>query len=319
MAIEEIKTLSPFRLRPWFSPRPWGSRDLSPWYDVRAEQEPIGEVWLTGDECVIDTGVLAGATLGEAIATHGSVLAAKSGRFPLLTKVLFPSDKLSVQVHPDDIGAQRLSCESTGKTECWYVLRAEPGAHVALGFKQGVTAEVVRRAVAEGTLEELLQLVPIAAHDMIYVEAGTVHAIYPGAVLLETQQNSDLTYRLYDYGRERELHLEQALAAIRLDARAEKVEPQIHNAYATLIDAQYFRVDAFRVAAKETAAPLLDHLAALSTEAAILFVAAGRCSVHVEGAQFSLDRGQAGVVPARSGGWELRAEQACEVVCMVPR
>lgn len=319
MSIEEFTTLSPFRLRPWFSPRPWGSSNLSPWYEIGGAQEPIGEVWLTGDECVVDTGVLAGVTLGKAVATHGSLLGAKSGRFPLLAKVLFPSDKLSVQVHPDDVGAQRLSCESTGKTECWYVLGAEPGAHVALGFKQGVTAEVVRRAVAEGTLEELLQLVPVAAHDMIYVEAGTVHAIYPGVVLLETQQNSDLTYRLYDYGRERELHLDQALAAMRFDPTAGKVERRICEGHVTLIDAKYFRVDSFWLAAGESATGLFAHLGALSDEAAILFVAAGRCCVHVEGAQFSLDRGQAGVVPARSGRWELRAEQACEIVCTVPR
>lgn len=318
MAIEKVQTLSPFRLRPWFSPRPWGSHDLSPWYDVGGEQELIGEVWLTGDECVIDTGVLVGTTLGNAVATYGELLGAKQGRFPLLTKVLFPSDKLSVQVHPDDAGAQRLSGETTGKTECWYVLGAEPGAYVALGFKQDVTADVVYRAVTENTLEGLLQLVPVAAGDMIYVEAGTVHAIYPGAVLLETQQNSDLTYRLYDYGRGRELHLDQAVAAMRFDARAEKVEPRICGAHATLIDAKYFRVDSFRFAAAQ-ATELLDYLAAFSGEAAILFVAAGQCSIQAEGGQFSLERGQAAVVPARSDNWQMRAEQACEVVCMVPR
>jgi mannose-6-phosphate isomerase len=153
---------------------------------------------------------------------------------------------------------------------------------------------------------------------MLYVDAGTVHAIYPGSVLLETQQNSDLTYRLYDYGRGRELHLDKALAAMRIETGAGKVKAQTRDAKTTLIESRYFRVDSFRLDAGQEAAALAEHLADLSGVPAILFVALGECSLHVEGGQFLLHRGEVAVVPPRSGNWKLRAEEACHLICMTP-
>jgi len=318
MRMEELSKLPPFRLRPWFSPRPWGSRDLSPWYDVSREQEPIGEAWLTGDQCVIDTGVLSGRTLGQAVTEAANLLGAESGRFPLLVKVLFPFDKLSVQVHPDDQKAQQLSGEPTGKTECWYVLDARPGASVALGLNPGVTAADVRRGIDDGTLEDLLRIVPLEKGDMLYVDAGTVHAIYPGAVLLETQQNSDLTYRLYDFGRGRELHLDEGLAAMRIKTAAGKVKPQTSNCNTALIESEYFRIDSFCLEGAQEAVALAEHLTARPGVPAILFVATGECSLQVEGGQFLLHQGQVAVVPQRSGNWKLQAEEACQLICMTP-
>ena len=136
--------------------------------------------------------------------------------FPLLVKLLFPEDKLSVQVHPDDAQAQAMG-QPRGKTECWYVLEAEPGATIALGLKPGATADAVRAAIAAGTLEEWMEWVPVAVGDMVFVDAGTVHAIGPGVVLLETQQTCDITFRMYDYGRPRELHVEQALRVMKTE------------------------------------------------------------------------------------------------------
>ena len=141
---------------------------------------------------------------------------------PLLIKVIFAKEKLSVQVHPDDRLAQKYG-QPRGKTECWYALAAEPGAQVALGLKPGITLDQVKAGIDAGTLEKSLNLLPVAAGDMIFVDAGTVHAIWPGSILLETQQNCDLTYRMYDYGRPRELHIEKALEATRLHTRAGKV------------------------------------------------------------------------------------------------
>ena len=112
-----------------------------------------------------------------------------------------------MQVHPDDAKARAIG-QPCGKTECWYVLRAEPGAKVALGLKPGVALDEFRRAIAETRAEALLNWIDVFAGDMIYVAAGTVHTIGGGMVLVETQQTSDITYRLYDYGRPRELHLE---------------------------------------------------------------------------------------------------------------
>jgi mannose-6-phosphate isomerase len=219
----------PFLIEPRFVSRVWGWKDLHPWYDEVAQREPIGEVWLTGDDCSVATGPHAGKTLGEVF--HESPQAmlgenASSGDSPLLIKVIFAREKLSVQVHPDDRLAQKYG-EPRGKTECWYALTAEDGAQVAAGLKPGVTLDEVKAGIQDGTLEKDLTMLPVHAGDMIYVDAGTVHAIWPGSVLLETQQNCDLTYRMFDYGRGRELHIEKSLEATRLKTAAGKVAPRV--------------------------------------------------------------------------------------------
>jgi mannose-6-phosphate isomerase len=229
--------VAPFRLKPWFSERVWGKRDLRPWYAETGTTELVGEAWLTGPQCVVETGPLAGRTLA-------SVAAELDGEFPLLVKLLFPAEKLSVQVHPDDAQARALG-ETRGKTECWYVLEAEPGAAVALGLKDGADAAVVRAAIVDGTMEDLLEWVPVSVGDMLFVDAGTVHAIGPGVVLLETQQTSDVTYRLYDYGRPRELHLEKGLQVMKAKTAAGKVVPREMDGFTRLIEQKYFVVDRF--------------------------------------------------------------------------
>lgn len=233
----------PFRLKPWFSERPWGRRDLRPWYRDTGTSELVGEAWLTGPQCVVETGAFAGRTLA-------STGAEVDGEFPLLVKLLFPAEKLSVQVHPDDAWAQALG-ETRGKTECWYALEAEPGAAVALGLKDGVSVADIERSVADGKMEALLKWVPVSVGDMLFVDAGTVHAIGPGVVLLETQQTSDVTYRLYDYGRPRELHLEKGLKVIKPKTAAGKVAPRAMDGFTRLIEQEYFVVDRFDVPAGE--------------------------------------------------------------------
>jgi mannose-6-phosphate isomerase len=251
--------LSPFRIEPHFDPRVWGSRDLRPWFDCIVEdrqeshatdsgyisKEPIGEVWLTGDMCPVATGPHTGKTLARLFEEEPEPLLGKgvpSPASPLLIKVIFAREKLSVQVHPDDRLAQKYG-QPRGKTECWYVLAAEPGAKVAAGLKPGVTLDQVRSGIHDGTLESSLQLLSTEPGEMIFVDAGTVHSIWPGAVLLETQQNCDLTYRMYDYGRPRELHIEKSLEATRLVTRAGKVLPRVLADRTILIDESYFCVE----------------------------------------------------------------------------
>ncbi|MGZ4822535.1 MAG: type I phosphomannose isomerase catalytic subunit [Terriglobales bacterium] len=238
--------LYPLLLKPEFRERIWGRRDLSPIYGEAPGDTPIGEVWLTGDDCRVANGTLAGMSLGELCRRYGRELvgetAREAERFPLLVKFIFPRDKLSVQVHPDDETARRagLPC---GKTECWYVLKAEAGSQVGLGLKPGTTREEFARAIEEVRAEQLLNWMDIHAGEMIYVDAGTVHAISPGSILVETQQNSDTTYRLYDYGRPRELHVQQGLAALKERTRAGKVEPWVtHENLAVLIWSACFLV-----------------------------------------------------------------------------
>jgi mannose-6-phosphate isomerase len=246
----ESDGLRPFRLVPWFSPRPWGRLDLRLWYSETGTTEPVGEAWLTGPQCVVETGEFAGRTLAQVTAEAGDAILGEGGgaEFPLLVKLLFPNEKLSVQVHPDDAMAWSMG-EPRGKTECWYVLEAKTGATIALGLREGVTVEAVRAAIGAGALEELLEWVPVEAGEMVFVDAGTVNSIGPGVVLLETQQTSDATFRLYDYGRGRELHLEQGLRALKTRTAAGKVKPRAMGGFTRLIEQKYFVVDRYDVAA----------------------------------------------------------------------
>jgi len=268
--------IAPFRIGPKFDVRVWGYEDLHPWFDRVAEKDPIGEAWLTGDMCLVATGIYKGKRLDALFAEASAALLgaqAPSAESPLLIKVLFAKEKLSVQVHPDDKMAQKYG-QPRGKTECWYALAACPEAEVAVGLKPGVTLEQVKEGIQAGTLEASLKMLPVATGDVIFVDAGTVHAIWPGAILLETQQNCDLTYRMYDYGRGRELHIEKSLEATKLTTRAGKVEPTVMADRTILIDADYFRMERIAVDGSVTS----DRLRGASEPApglAYLFAAAG--------------------------------------------
>jgi mannose-6-phosphate isomerase len=293
---------TPFRLKPWFSERVWGRPDLRPWYTDTGTTELVGEAWLTGPQCVVETGPLAGRTLAEVSAEAGA-------EFPLLVKLLFPNEKLSVQVHPDDAQA-RIMGETRGKTECWYVLEAEPGAAVALGLKPGVEVEQIAASVADGTMESLLEWVPVSVGEMLFVDAGTVHAIGPGVVLLETQQTSDVTYRLYDYGRPRELHLEKGLQVIRTRTAAGKVAPRVMDGFTRLIEQQYFIVDRFEIPSG-SATVTLDGPGCLVGLAGAGLVRCGKVELE-------LKPGQAIVVPAGSGELVISGAKLSFARCVAP-
>src|SRR5215467_1196600 len=166
-------SLYPLLMLPAFDPRPWGTLDLSPVYPNHRFTKKIGEAWLTGDACQVSNGPLAGKSLAQLSARYGRELigdaARDPNRFPLLVKFLFPHEKLSVQVHPDDEAARRVG-EPWGKTECWYVLAADPGAKVALGLRPGVTRDQLRAAIAETRAEELLNWIDLKQGEMIYVD-----------------------------------------------------------------------------------------------------------------------------------------------------
>ncbi len=311
-----MDTLAPFRLAPYFRTRPWGFHDLRPWYDYQTDGEPIGEVWLTGEMCTADTGPLRGMSLAEITRLHRTFLLGPGpeGRaFPLLIKLLFPKDKLSVQVHPDDSLAQSYG-EPRGKTECWYALDAQPGASVALGLRPGVTREQVSLAVENHSLESLLNMLPVHKDDMIFVEAGTVHAMGPGVVILETQQTSDLTYRLYDYGSSRELHLEKAFAALHLRTRAGKVAPQPIDGHSVLISERYFRLERWPVRAS-LAPALLNPVLRVQ----MLFVKEG--CIRISGRTlepFLVERNQIAIIPAAAEQWTLSTEGPAELIRILP-
>ena len=312
--------LYPLLLEPQFHERVWGARDLAPIYSRQVTGGPIGEAWLTGDDCRVANGPLAGRTLGELSRELGAGLlgevTANKSRFPLLIKFLFPKDKLSVQVHPDDEAAAAVG-QPCGKTECWYVLKAEPGAQIGLGLKPGITKAEVERAIREVRMEQLLNWIEVHEGDMVYVDAGTVHAIGPGAVIVETQQNSDTTYRLYDYGRPRELHIDQGLRATREQTHAGKVvagEAQTEGgkAQTNLITSPCFIIDKFRLdRAWEFRRPR--HL---KKSVWCLTALRGYGAIESEGAApVTFSSGDAVVVPAGVEKFTLKPQWELEFLC----
>jgi mannose-6-phosphate isomerase len=319
--------IAPFRIDPWYSVRPWGFRDLRPWFDRVADKEPIGEAWLTGDECLIATGPHKGEKLGALFsADHDALVGAGApAGSPLLIKVIFAREKLSVQVHPDDAMARKYG-EPRGKTECWYALAAEPGAEVAAGLKPGTTLEQVREEIAAGTLERSLNAIPVARGDMVFVDAGTVHAIWPGSILLETQQNSDITYRMFDYGRPRELHIEKSLEATKLVTRAGKVAPRKLADCTVLIDESYFRVERIDVGGRTNLTRTSESLRSEGEKPGLEYLFAAAGAGRVSGSGFEpVDLPARGIVavPASSPEFVLEdvsdAGKRLDLIRMTPK
>ena len=306
-------------MQPAFDPRPWGTQDLSPIYPNHRFEQKIGESWLTGDECKIANGPLKHKTLSQLSEEHQRAMVGDAARdpkrFPLLLKFLFPHEKLSVQVHPDDAQALRVG-QPWGKTECWYVAHAKPGAQIALGLKPGVTAAQLEEAIHQNRAEEVLNWINVYAGDMIYVAGGTVHTLGPGSIIIETQQQSDMTYRLYDYGRPRELHLKDGMAAVKENVKSGKVlrpAPELissKNRRAALVSAPYFVVEMFE--AKDPM-QLAVHDDSGRSSAQILVAVEG-CGV-IEAAGFepvTLAKGDAVVIPASVGDFGVRPQWAVE-------
>jgi mannose-6-phosphate isomerase len=308
--------LYPLLLLPEFYERPWGARDLAPIYDKKVEAggQPIGEAWLTGDACSVANGPLRGRKLGELAKEFGAALGGSAAPladcFPLLIKFLFPREKLSVQVHPDDEGAKRIG-QACGKTECWYVLAAESGAQVGLGLKPGTTRDALKKAIAETRAEGLLNWIAVHAGEMIYVDAGTVHAIGPGAILVETQQNSDTTYRLYDYGRPRQLHVEEGLRATKEKTHAGKVRREASSP--VLISSPCFRVEKRSLGRGDSWAPG----AGRGESARIVVALEGGARLEAPGHEaVAFSRGEAVVVPASVREFSVHPQWQLEFLAM---
>jgi mannose-6-phosphate isomerase len=212
--------LYPFVLEPKLTAAIWGGDALVRRYGKPGDRtQTLGESWECWDENRVANGALAGKTLAELRAELGSALTGPidpARAFPVLTKIIDAREALSVQVHPDDAYAQRVEHQPNGKAECWYILACEPGAELVLGWSRDTTREEYERRVADGTLGEILRRVPVHAGDAFYLPAGTLHAIGAGIQLFETQQASDLTYRIFDWnrtgadGKPRELHVAKA-------------------------------------------------------------------------------------------------------------
>jgi mannose-6-phosphate isomerase len=314
--------LAPARLAPLFMPRIWGSRNLAPLFAALPGKEPIGEVWLTGDACAFapdsHNGSLAGQSLGQVWPTLPAEWTGTRlrdlPRIPVLAKFIFPEDKLSLQVHPGDEYAREheSAAGGVGKTEMWYAVAAREGAQLRMGLEPGVTAESLRHAIEEGTAERCVTRFPVHAGDAFFVPAGTVHTIGAGMVLCEIQQHSDITYRMYDYGRiqadgtPRPLHLRQALEVtnfgVQNGRRVVPLETRRGSLEETFLAAcRYFAAEHWefseRVAA-ETSPGQFE----------LLIVLAGRGRIAWAAESAAYEPAQAWFLPAALGAYQLLPE-----------
>ncbi|HUT29934.1 MAG TPA: type I phosphomannose isomerase catalytic subunit [Sedimentisphaerales bacterium] len=245
--------LYPFKLKPIYKHRIWGGQKLREVFgkDI-PEGEKIGESWeladLPEDKSVIANGELAGQTLISVVEKYPQEITGDAnfrGPFPLLIKFINAEDVLSVQVHPDPQTCRRMG-KGDPKTECWYIISAEPGAVLYKGLKSGVTREAFAEAIRQGTVAELLGKVTVNAGECHFLPAGTAHSIGAGLLIAEIQTPSDTTYRVFDWnrvddsGRPRQLHIEEALESINFEAAGEELAV---TTIGRLADCEYFKID----------------------------------------------------------------------------
>ena len=237
----------------------WGGSRLRPYKGLEANDEPIGESWevsaVPSSTSIISNGAWAGRNLVSAVSEHAEAILGKSvnqqysGKLPLLVKFIDAKKDLSIQVHPNDEMAMR-EHGKMGKSEMWYVIKADEGSHLYAGFKQEITPEEYQKRVADGTITEVLADHRVKAGDVFYLPAGRVHAICGGILLAEVQQSSDVTYRIYDYnrpgmdGKPRELHTELAAKALDYHVEANYCTEYVEssNKAIQIIDTPYFDV-----------------------------------------------------------------------------
>lgn len=308
-------TAYPLQFQPEFKERIWGGRALEK-FGLTPPEGSIGEGWMIGDHpngtTKIINGPLAGTGLDIIREQFGNLwfgsnaLQGKSDRFPLLIKLLDCNDDLSVQVHPTD-DYEQLPAGELGKTEMWYILSAEPNAKIIYGLKENISKEQLAQAIASGTIMDCLQEVSVKAGDAFYIPAGTVHALCSGVVVAEIQQNSDTTYRLFDYnrpgldGKQRELHIDDSLAVIAYEgAGATYVDTTSMNAgeWLTIARSPYFIVEKGIIADQTTLSTSADSFE-------IIVVAEGTGTIRWANQSQAIAAGQCFLLPAVLGEYTL--------------
>jgi mannose-6-phosphate isomerase len=311
--------LYPLPLEPTLHVKVWGGRRLA---DALGKHlptpEPYGESWELHDTATVAAGPLAGRALGSLLAEYGAALVGPGNHpgdgFPLLAKLIDASEWLSVQVHPDDDHARALEGQPRGKTEAWYILAAEPGARLVIGIQPGTTRAQMAQAIAAGALDNLLLYADVTAGDVLFIGAGTVHAIGSGILLYEIQQSSDTTYRLYDWGRldldgrPRTLHLDKGVQVTNVD----DVPQIIHTAQARgpvvdIVKSDYFVTRLYRLGAGSA------RLNTGGTRFHALTCIGGAARLAWTQGNIALVNGQTVLVPACIGPYRLdgRAQVLC--------
>jgi mannose-6-phosphate isomerase len=307
--------LYPWQLDPKLAPAIWGGDELVRDYGKRGNvDDKLGESWECWDADAVTNGPLKGSTVATLRGRIGPQLLGNldpARIFPILTKIITAHDWLSVQVHPNDAYAQRVEAQPLGKTECWYVLAAERDAELVVGWSRDTSRAEYERRVADGTLAEILRKVPVKTGDTVYVPAGLVHAIGPGVTVFETQQASDLTYRMFDWnrkgldGKPRELRVSKAADVLDYSAGEQSTLMQLPYRFeglqrTALIADPRFTVE--RIVATPVAASI-----ATNGRPLILMSLEHPMEVTCAGTLATLQKYQTVLIPAASGSCSVRS------------
>ena len=316
----------PLKLKPVLKTAIWGGTAIPERFGIGAKGDSVAEAWMLTDRedgvNLIENGPATGMTLAQYAETVGKERVYTEDPFPLLIKLIDARDKLSVQVHPDDAYAASHGLDA-GKTEMWYIVDAAPDASLILGIEEGIDRETLRRAAIDGTLEKYLKRVPVKKGDCYFIPAGLVHAIGGGILIAEIQQNSNTTYRLYDYdrvgkdGKKRELHLDKALEVIhtQFDLAAVTVDKTERagqgSALRTLCASPVFTARSLVLDPGASAALTgrsLTH---------VMCLAGSGCLETADG-RFPLSCGDSYLLPAALSGVSVTADSAMELVISRP-
>jgi mannose-6-phosphate isomerase len=307
----------PYVLDPKLTTQVWGGDELVRVYGKHGDPNArLGESWECWDADRVTNGACSGETVADLRRTLGARLLGDidpTRIFPVLTKIITAHDWLSVQVHPDDAYAQRVEHQPFGKTECWYVMDAQPNAQIVYGWNRDTSRAEYERRVADGTLGELLRYIPLKTGDTVYIPHGMVHAIGPGLTIFETQQASDLTYRMFDYdrlgldGKPRELHVQKAADVLNYRATTGGTLQQIVYRFegldrTALIADEHFVVERVVATAEPASMPTQERPLILMSLDVPLEVATGADTL-------TLTRYQTTLIPAAAQRCTVRAAQ----------
>ncbi len=308
--------LDPFlKLVPSYRDYVWGGDRLRPGHS------PTAEAWVVWEKDKIESGSLAGKTLGEAASQFGeALLGAKAmkrtgTRFPLLIKLLDCAQWLSLQVHPNDQQAIELEGPGQfGKTEAWHILDSQPNSTLIAGLKPNTSADIVAASIRNGTVIEHVHYAAVSAGDTIFMPAGTLHALGPGLLIYEVQQTSDLTYRVYDWGRpqteKRPLHIEKSIQVTRADSRAPTLSmPECEDGtQQTLVQCEYFTLDILCASTKNMA------LDTKRESFHAITVIEGKAVLRARDESLELDKFQTAVIPASVGNYQFQPLTNCRAL-----
>ncbi len=315
--------LYPLLLEPSLHTKPWGGRRLAEHLGkTLAADAPYGEAWELHDSSRVVSGALAERTLGDVLAQYGAALIGPdidpTAGFPLLAKFIDANDWLSIQDHPNDEQARALENEPRGKNEAWYIVHSEPGARLVIGVKPELEREQVASAIEQGTIESLLVYAEMRAGDVVYMPAGTIHALGPGLLVYEIQQSSDTTYRLYDWGRmgldgkPRPLHIEKGLQVANLASLPQIEHVPIEDGLESdIVRTPYFHTRIFRLGGINPRQATLD---TGSRRFHCLTSVHGSAVIHWAGESVAFGLGQTVLIPAALGAYTLATETSARLL-----